>query len=225
MPSPKIKNQLSEFKANFFGILKPSLYEVVIMGRGYQSALSELNSGPSSMPVRIPMSSMGMGTKLITLNCETAQLPGSGLATQPNRIYGPVKEYPYERIFTGDLALTFRLDHDMWLRKIFTAWQDVIYQHKPNQNNPRAGDFAYQDTYLGEMEIYQYPTKQKASTAEVPLAQEEDDTKPVYGVRLYEVYPKSVGAIELGYASNDTYNKQTIEFAYRNWEEIPADEF
>lgn len=225
MSASKIKNSLNEFKSNFLGILKPSLYEVVIMGKGYQAALGKLNSDGPSDTFQIPFNSMSAGSKLITLNCESASLPGVGVSTQPNRIYGPVKEYPYEKIYTGDMSLTFRLDHEMWLRKIFTAWQDVIYQRTPTQNLPFSGDFEYQDEYVAEMEIYQYPTKQKASTAEVPMRQEEDNTKPIYGVRLFDVYPKAISAIELGYGSIDTYNKQTVEFAYRKWEEIPANEF
>jgi hypothetical protein len=224
MASPKIKNNLSDFKSNFFGVVKPTLYEVVIMGNGYHNAINSINHGPSDI-FQIPFNSRGMGTKLLTINCEVASLPGAAFSTQPNRIHGPVKEYPYERLYSGDLSLTFRLDHEMWLRKFFSAWQDLIYQNKPNQTNPVAGDFEYQDVYSGQIEIYQYPTKQKAENAEIPMRQEEDNDKPIYGIRMYDVYPKAIGPIELGYASVDTYSKQTIEFAYRNWEEIPSDEF
>jgi len=235
MASPKIKNSLNEFKSNFFGVVKPTLYEVVIMGSGYQNTINIVNS---------PAGSREMGTKLLTINCEGAVLPGAAFSTQPNRIYGPVTEYPYERLYSGDLSLTFRLDQEMWLRKFFNAWQGLIFKDKQSAlrrntrgrmwqrlgmgfaNRPsRAGDFEYSDVYTGEIEIYQYPTKQKASDTQIPLLPQENNDKPIYGVRLFGVYPKSIAAIELGYAAVDTYSKQTVEFAYRNWEEIPADEF
>ena len=88
------------------------------------------------------------------------------------------------------------------------------------------GDFDYYDNYISDIEIYQYPTTQASTepgnSVEIPA--DDPDLKPIYGLRITEAYPKSVGAIELGYATRDTYNKQTIEFAYRKWEEIPADE-
>ena len=218
MASPKIKNSLNEFKSNFFGVVKPTLYEVVMMGSGYENTINTVNG---------PAGSREMSTKLLIINCEGAVLPGAAFSTQPNRIYGPVTEYPYERLYSGDLSLTFRLDQEMWLRKFFNAWQGLIFKDKQSALKipSRAGDFEYSDVYTGEIEIYQYPTKQKASDTQIPLLPQENNDKPIYGVRLFGVYPKSIAAIELGYAAVDTYSKQTVEFAYRNWEEIPADEF
>ncbi len=152
-------------------------------------------------------------------SCETSNLPGRGVSTTPNRIYGPVRETVYEKLYSGDLSLTFRLDSEMWLRKLFTAWHDIIHITE-------TGDFDYYDNYISDIEIYQYPTHQASTepgnSVEVPA--DDPDLKPIYGLRITEAYPKSIGAIELGYGTRDTYNKQTIEFAYRKWEEIPADE-
>jgi len=204
------------------GIVKPTLYEVVIMGRGYEAAAQQLGSSPSNT-VQIPFGTGpggagANGKRLITMNCEVASLPGTGLSTQPYRINGPVRETVYERLFSGDLTLTFRLDSEMWLRKLFTAWQDIIYKTK-------TGDFDYYDNYISDIEIYQYPSQQAVTQAPPPAQQQEQPKiKPIYGVRIQEVYPKSISSIELGYETRDTYNKQTVEFAYRKWEEIPADE-
>tara|TARA_Y100000310_G_scaffold297419_1_gene330418 strand:- start:4703 stop:5347 length:645 start_codon:yes stop_codon:yes gene_type:complete len=137
------------------------------------------------------------GKTLIAVNCEIASLPAASLSTNPLRIYGPISEMPYERLYTGDLSLTFRLDKEFLLRKEFIKWQEEIYKSE-------TGDFGYYDNYITTLKI----------------AQLDGEGEELYKIELEDVYPKTVGPIELGYAQNDTYSKQTVDFAYRKWKEI-----
>ena len=208
MPSPKIPNKLSEFKSNFHGYVKPSLYEVAFMGRGYQAALGLMEGTPTEV-------------RDILMLCEQARFPGSAVSTQPNRVYGPVRELAYERIYSGDLSLTFRMDKDMLLRTFFSTWQEVI-------TSKITGDFGYYDDYKADCEIYAYPNKQAFSGSNTLFGSIVKGLRiknPIYGLRIKEMYPKSIAEIELGYEQRDTYMKQTVEFAFRSWEEIPADEY
>ena len=211
MPSPRIKNNLNDFKSQFKTIVKPTLYEATIYGDGWTKA-KELSGAQQLGPVA------SEADRTFIVNCEVAALPGEALSTQPNRIYGPVREMVYEKLFSGDLQLTFRMDGRMWLRQVFSAWQSFI-------QSKESGDFEYYKNFISNIELYQYPTTQAQPAAnEGPMQPTEGLDKPIYGVRINEVYPKSVGAIELGYEQRDTYMKQTVDFAYRSWEEIPTDE-
>tara|TARA_R110002167_G_scaffold280534_1_gene486103 strand:+ start:11 stop:628 length:618 start_codon:yes stop_codon:yes gene_type:complete len=201
--SPKLPHSVNEWKAGFRGIVKPSLYEVMITGNGWNTVLG--NAGLDQAT-----------TRELIVHCESAKFPGSAIGTQPNRIYGPVREFAYERIYSGDISLTFRMDESMNLRRIFDRWHSLIY-------DSQSGDFSYYDDYKADILIFQYPTKQAESTAGGATSL-PDARKPIYGVRVNEAFPKSIGEIELGYDQTNTYMKQDIDFAFRSWEEIPLSE-
>jgi hypothetical protein len=58
----------------------------------------------------------------------------------------------------------------------------------------------YQD-YVGEMKI----------------AQLDKNDKTTYEIELFEVYPKTVTAQDLGYATNDAYHTVAVELMYHHW--------
>ena len=186
---PKIPNSTSSFSSQFnnTGLVRNHTFEVVFAGTGFDTAVQ--NAGLQSGVVND-----------LTVMCENASFPGSAVGTQPNRIYGPVRELAYEKIFSGDLSLTFRMDKDMSLRRFFNEWHKIIH-------NPETGDFGYYDEYRSEIQVFQYPL---GGTKE----------GPVYGVRCVDAYPKSISPIEIAYDQTNTYMRQTIDFAYRTWEEI-----
>ena len=137
------------------------------------------------------------GDKLVVTNCEVTSIPASSLSTNPLRIYGPITEMPYEKLFSGDLSVTFRLDKGFGLRKSFIKWQKEIFDEE-------TGDFGYYEDYTTTLKVTQF----------------DGEGEELYKIELDGVYPKTVGPIELGFAQNDTYSKQTIDFAYRQWKEI-----
>ena len=100
MGAPKIPNNLSEFKSNFFGYVNPSLYEVTFSGAIYTAMQQASGAG-----VEVP--------KLITRNCEIASLPGTAVSTQPNRIYGPIREMPYEKLYAQNTQFFSTYNPDM----------------------------------------------------------------------------------------------------------------
>jgi hypothetical protein len=179
-----------------YGIPKPSRYGISFMGKGPTLALDRL-----SQAVYV---NTGHFWRLLSMNCEKASFAASTLGTNPHRIHGPVREMPYEKLFSGDLSLSFREDHVLSARQFFSEWQSIIY-------NNETGDFNYYDDYVGDIEIMQDtsgPTQKNSSGM------------PLYGIRLKEVYPKNIHALELGYASKDSYQTQTVELAFRDWEPI-----
>ena len=91
------------------------------------------------------------------------------IASNPNRIHGPVREMPYESVYGGDLDLTFRVGQDMFERKYFELWMDNIVDHANN-------NISYYDDY----------------TRDIYLAQLGPDDSIVYKVVYRECYPKTI---------------------------------
>jgi hypothetical protein len=126
--------------------------------------------------------------------CDQVQLPGLNIQTAPNRTYGEVRETPYEFAYEP-INFTFYADAGMHLNAYFSAWIKSI------QYNGRRS-FRYYDQYIcPQMQILVQDT--------------EDDTR--YQVTLYECYPKSIGAIQLDYASKDVM-KIPVTMIYKYWE-------
>jgi hypothetical protein len=189
MADLKLSSSIQEIWAE--KLLRKNRYGISFMGNGVELALKEM--GRESGPLRRRI------LELLVRNCEVASLVGASFSTAPNRIHGPVREMPYERLYSGDLSLTFREVRSTKVRKFFTSWQNSIYKNT-------SGNFTYYDDYIGDIEIYQYD--------------EKGDSNAVYGIRIKEAYPKNIHEMTLGYAENDSYHRQTVDFAFRDWEEI-----
>jgi hypothetical protein len=179
-----MSSSIGDFKTEMTKVLKPTRYEIEFSGPGWQKALGE--SGLQQ----------NYG-QLLSMRCEQVSFPGSNIASQPYKLGGPIREMPYERMYTGDLGVTFRLGSQMEERKFFKKWQDIIV-------SPETGNLAYYNEYICDINIYQL---------------DEDDNR-VYGIRIEECWPKIIEEISLGYDQNDTYQKQAISFAYRRWVEL-----
>ena len=131
--------------------------------------------------------------KKMLLLCESAQLPGLNINTAQIRTVGEIREMPYE--FNYDpVQLSFYVDGDMIIKGIFDEWAKSI------QNNDTR-TFNYYKDY---------------TSAVVSIYVEDLTDKRKYVVELYEVYPKNVSAVQLGYDQKDVM-KMTVSLAYKYW--------
>jgi len=128
--------------------------------------------------------------RLVQLYCEQASLPGMAYASTPVRVFGENREIVYERNFEP-IALTFYVDRKMTVLTFFNDWMDAIVDPNTRISN-------YYDSYVKQMTITM-----------LDIADTE-----TYEVKLYEVYPKSVAAIQLDYNSKDVA-KLTVTFNYK----------
>ncbi len=135
----------------------------------------------------------------LAIQCETAQLPGKSFSTTEHRIYGPITRHPYTATFTSNIDLTFRIGTDYRERSIFDEWQNLIMNRTTNM-------FGYYQEYVANFVIHQF----------------DQEDKSLYSVRLFDVWPEAIQPIELSAEAQNTYNRQTITFAYRQWEETDA---
>jgi hypothetical protein len=168
------------------GTLSPSRYEVEFT---IPSSVLERAKGRLKSETKL--------SKKLTMSCEISNLPGRGVSTTPNRIYGPVREMPHERLYSGDLDLTFRVGKDMAERRIFELWMDSIV-------NKHSNDFMYFDKYKTNMMISQL----------------DKENKKVYQMELFDVYPKTINPIEQSAATTDDYIRQSISFHFRKYEVV-----
>lgn len=129
----------------------------------------------------------------ILLLCDQAQLPGVNYSTVPNRTFGEFRETPYERLY--DTAnFSFLVDQNMYVKFMFDSWMYQIQDFGTKQ-------FNYYNNYITDIEIY--------------VEDLEDNQK--YKIKLYEAYPKAIGAIQMDYASKDIM-RLNVTMQYRNWD-------
>jgi hypothetical protein len=130
--------------------------------------------------------------KKTLLFCDAATLPGVNFSTVQNRTFGEVREVPYEKLF-DTCQMTFHVDKDMMVKSLFDQWIQSI-------QNPITRNYAYYNDYVTNMTI--------------EVQDLADNTR--YEMALYEVYPKSISAINLSHESKETM-KVTVTFQYKYW--------
>jgi len=134
----------------------------------------------------------------LVLRCESMAMPGINLATvDDNNIYGPTRSIVEGVTYADEAGLTFIMDKTYEIRKYFQAWIELAY-------NPASWNLKYYDDYAsGHIEVYQL----------------DQNHQPLFGVKLWEAYPKNYGPIELSQTNNEVV-KLTVNFNYRYWSDI-----
>lgn len=131
---------------------------------------------------------------------ESVTIPGRSIATQERRTFGPQREMPYERLYSGDLDITFMFSAAIGgggkqIRSKLESWMDEIINPETNVINS-----AYEN-YTGSIKIsVDYP-----------------DGAEAWQIEVDEVYPKTISPVQLGYGINDEYLKQSVSFAFREY--------
>ena len=138
-------------------------------------------------------------TESLGLMCESFSFPGRNLESSPDtNIYGPTREVVNGYSF-GDVSSTWRLSSDMRERQFFDTWQRLAY-------NPDNFSIGYYHDYIGEIRIFQLDEKNRRR----------------YGMKLLEVFPKTVDQMETTQGAGDL-QRVNVTWAYRFWVSL-ADE-
>lgn len=128
--------------------------------------------------------------RAIELFCESITMPSINIATVPMRTFGEQREMPYDRNFENVTA-TFYVDTNMSVKSFFDTWVNSVI-------NPYSRTTSYYEDYTTDLLI--------------TVLNVQD--RKVYQVGLYEVYPKSVGQIQLDNNAKDIM-KINVNFAYK----------
>lgn len=139
--------------------------------------------------------SVSADTDLLRLYCDSVTLPGINLATANIRTTGDQREMVYERTFEP-ITFTFYMDVNYEIRSIFEKWMNLVV-------NPNSSYIGYFRDYVKDITI-------------TPLNMDENFENPPYQLKLYEAYPKTMSAINLGYGNNEVM-KLTITVSYSYW--------
>jgi hypothetical protein len=143
----------------------------------------------------------------VAMMCNKITLPSRDVNTKSHITYGPKREMPYAYSYTGTVEATFYGDKYLRQRAFFEEWQKLIFDN--NSHNMR-----YYNDYVGEMDILQLGA----------FDSEHDRDRIVYGVRLYEVYPQTLGSIEYGYDATDQIVNVPITLNFRSWRNLTIDQ-
>jgi hypothetical protein len=138
-------------------------------------------------------------TRYLSLQCESAELPGKTLLTSDVKVYGPIFKVPYQKQF-NDINLTFLCTNDFYERKLFDRWIDCIMPSSTNNLRYPKDEVT---RYMSDIKIIQY----------------DDFIKQIYAVKLVDAFPIGVAAQQLSW-SEDTFHRLTIQFAYQKYETL-----
>jgi hypothetical protein len=132
----------------------------------------------------------------ILLFCESATIPGIGLATSQSRTFGEFTEMPHEKLFQNTV-LSFYVDNSMNIKEMFDSW--ILNIQDPNNRT-----FNYYNDYVTDLTIKAGDTSDQSR----------------YAVTLRECYPQTISPLQMSLAGRDVL-KLDVTFAYRNWFSVP----
>lgn len=143
--------------------------------------------------VNIPFKTWkGGDPRTVLILCDQAALPGITIASTQQRIWGELREMPYEALFEP-VTFSFYVDTNLGVKNLFEEWIQLV-------RDPESRVFNYYSNYTADINIYVHPL--------------DENDMPVHTVTLYEAYPKSLQAINLDYSSKDVM-KYSVTMNYK----------
>ena len=140
-----------------------------------------------------PAAAGGFRTDMATM-CETIEFPGQNMMSSADTLrFGPQREF-INGVTYGPVTASFIMSPDMYIKRFFERWQQQTM-------NMTTWEPKYYADYIGGMKIYQLDRLDRVT----------------YAVELFEVYPKTITAQDLGNASSDAYQTLSVELDYHHW--------
>jgi len=140
-------------------------------------------------------------SRYLSMQCETAELPGKTLQTHDVKIYGPTFKVPYQTQYT-ETTLGFLCTNDFYERKLFDRWLEAIMPTDTNNLTYPKGD---KTRYMTTIRIVQY----------------DDFIKQIYAVELIDAFPVGIASQGLSW-SDDGFHRLSVQFAYQKFRTIYA---
>ena len=149
--------------------------------------------------------------------CSAASIPERTIQdAQGSGQYGPERKIGRGLEF-APINLTFMLDSELSERVIFEAWQNLVI-------NSRTYNANFYDEYVGRIFIYPLHENKNETTNQkidskigMTTGAAASLTLSGYYCEVIEVYPKTIGAVELSYGSSNAFATQSVTFNYRYW--------
>jgi len=187
------------------GLARPTRYLVVIQPP--QRIITNPYEGDFDMtPGNNDMESMTI-KRNVGMMCNKVTLPNRDVNTVDHRVYGPARQMPYAYSYSGQIECSFYGDKFLRQRTFFENWQKKIFSNVTHHMD-------FYDNYVGTMDIYQLGS----------FSAEQDRDRTTYAVRLYEVYPQTVGSIDYSYGATDQAVNIPITLNFRTWKNLTIDQ-
>ncbi len=138
-------------------------------------------------------------SRYLSMQCETAELPGKTLQTQDAKIYGPTFKVPYQTQYT-ETTLGFLCTNDFYERKLFDRWMEAIM---PSDTNNLRYPKNNSTRYMTTIRIVQY----------------DDFIKQIYAIELIDAFPVGIASQGLSW-SDDGFHRLSVQFAYQRYRPI-----
>lgn len=136
--------------------------------------------------------------ELVSLFCESTQLPQLIMQTKPFRIQGVTHQRVVGAEYGGEgIAMMFHIDREMRVKKYFDEWAHAVINR---------GEFSvnYFDNYRKDITIEQLD--------------EQDNV--TYSLRLIDAFPRAINLVELDHGSTNQTHRLNVLFAYKYWETL-----
>lgn len=134
----------------------------------------------------------------LSLYVSKCQIPTRDMSNLEFTEYGETRSLGVKHVHT-DLIFTFYLSEDLRERKLFEAWQDIIF-------NPITKQHAYYDDYISRIVIRKY----------------DNNWKHQESYLFNECYPTNIGGLEFAH-EGDNLLEQEISFKFRNYERTTSE--
>ena len=190
------------------GLARPTRFLCIFQPPNWQAreevesqvdSYSSLNDGPNELEGSVLKRNVGM-------MCNSVSLPSRDIDTVNHRMYGPGRAMPQKYKFPGTMECRFYGDKFLRQRAFFENWQKKVF-------NINTHNMEYYDDYVGTMDIYQLGQ----------FAAEGDRDRITYAVRLYEVFPQTIGTIDYSYGAGE-YVNIPVTLNYRTWKNLTIDQ-
>jgi len=126
----------------------------------------------------------------ISLLAESVNLPSSQITTLDHIAEKQTVKIPYA-VIQEEVTMTFLLTNDYYIKNMFDKWGQSIV----------------------DLETYRVAYKKDIVT-DVVIQQLNKQNIPIYGVKLENAFPTTIGGVALSNESADTPNKLTVTFSY-----------
>ena len=142
-----------------------------------------------------PPSAIGKFSNDMALMCDTIEFPGQNMMSSPDMMrHGPPRE-AVTGVSYASITASFLCTPDMQIKRFFENWQLLVMDMNTWEPN-------YYKNYIGGSKIYQLDRANNTT----------------YVVELFEVYPKTITAQDLGYAQADAFHTVSVELMFHHWE-------
>lgn len=126
----------------------------------------------------------------ISLLAESVNLPSSQITTLDHIAEKQTVKIPYA-VIQEEVTMTFLLTNDYYIKNMFDKWGQSIV----------------------DLETYRVAYKKDIVT-DVVIQQLNKQNIPIYGVKLENAFPTTIGGVALSNETADTPNKLTVTFSY-----------